>query len=291
MSIGYRTETMMRARNNDGLSLDDMRASLPAIFAEQPHESRSERYVYVSTADVIRALGDEGFRPFEARMSRSRDEERQGFAKHMIRFRSLSTVQGFRQVGDVSFEVVLRNAHDGTAAYDFMAGLFRLVCLNGMVVGDAEIASVHVRHSGNRQAILDKIVDGANAVLQTAPLALEAPRKWSSVELNQDEQMAFAESARTIRFGDADGKVETPITAQQLLHPRRPADTGNDLWRTFQRVQENTVRGGLSATGRDTDGRLRRTTTREVRSVDGDVRLNKALWTLAARMSELKGAQ
>ncbi len=284
----YRTETMLRARNNDGLSLDDMRASLPAIFAAQPHESRSDRYVYVSTAEIIEALGRESFLPFEARVSRSRDEQRQGFAKHMIRFRSTSTA--LRQVGDTCFEVVLRNAHDGTAAYDFMAGLFRLVCLNGMVVADAQIASVHVRHSGNRQAILDKVVEGANAVLQTAPLALEAPRKWSGIELSRDEQMAFADSARVVRFGDADGNVDTPITAQQLLHPRRPSDQGNDLWRTFQRVQENTVRGGLSATQRDADGHVRRSTTREVRSVDGDVKLNKALWTLAARMSDLKAA-
>jgi hypothetical protein len=35
---------------------------------------------------------------------------------------------------------------------------------------------------------------------------------------------------------------------------------------------------------------MRRVTTREVRGIDQDVRLNRALWQLAERMAELKGA-
>ena len=167
------------------------------------------------------------------------------------------------------------------------ASLFRLVCLNGMVVSNGKIADVHVRHSGNRAKILEQVRRGRfqrRFCKGTTQLALEAPRKWSDIELNRDEQHAFGEAARVVRFGDAEGKVESPITASQLLSPRRTADVGSDLWRTFQRVQENTLRGGLTAMGRDDRGRPRRSTTRQVTGIDGDVKLNRALWQLADQM-------
>jgi hypothetical protein len=281
-------DTILRSRTGDGLSLDEMRRRLPSIFADHAHSSRSEKYQYISTADTVEVLQKNGFVPVEARVSHSKDIVRQSFAKHLIRFRSTASPVVERKLGDISFEVILKNAHDGSAAYSFLAGLFRLACLNGMVVSAGDIASVHVRHTGNRAALLDKVVEGAHAVLQTAPLALEAPVKWSGIELSRDEQHAFAESARVVRFGDAEGKVESPIAADQLLHPRRPADLGNDLWRTFQRVQENAVRGGLTALGRNADGHLRRSTTREIKGIDGDVKLNRALWQLADQMARIK---
>jgi Domain of unknown function (DUF932) len=92
---------------------------------------------------------------------------------------------------------------------------------------------------------------------------------------------AVAESAGVPRFGDAD----TPIQARQLLFPRRPEDNRPDLWTVFNRVQENVIHGGLSAMGRDANNRLRRS------GIDGEMRLNKALWTLADQMGKLKTGQ
>jgi len=48
-----------------------------------------------------------------------------------------------------------------------------------------------------------------------------------------------------VRFADADGVKTTPINPEQLLEARCAADQGNDLWLTFNRVQENVIRGGL----------------------------------------------
>jgi hypothetical protein len=279
----------MRASPGQSLSLEEMRARLPAIFATQPHESRSERYVYVSTEDVMEALMEEGFKPVEARVARSRLDGRQAFAKHLVRLR-LDGEPAKRQVGDTALEVILRNAHDGTAAYEIMAGLFRLICLNGMAVSDGTIEAAHVRHSGSKQKQLEQVVSGAFQIIEHAPLALEAPRLWPKIDLSRDEQMVLADGARTLRFGDAEGHVETPIEASQLLHPRRPADEGNDLWRTFNRIQENVTKGGVGYTSRDTRGRARRVSTREVKGIDGDLKLNRALWTLGAEMAKLKQA-
>jgi hypothetical protein len=93
-----------------------------------------------------------------------------------------------------------------------------------------------------------------------------------------------------IRFGDGNGNVSTPIQADQFLRARRVADASDDLWTTFNRVQENTIRGGLQAWGRDGNNRPRRATSREVTGIDQDVKLNRALWMLGERMAALKGA-
>lgn len=288
------TDLALRAEPNQSLTLDEMKARLPAIFAEGAHESRSSRYVYISTQDMLGELMKRDFVPVEARVSRARDD-RAGFAKHMLRLRNRADLElkpyaEGRKVGDTSFEVILRNAHDGTGSYQFMAGLFRLICLNGCVVSDGNLEDVRVLHTGNRQKQLDQVVEGAFTVLDQGPKVMDTVRRWREISLVPDERMALAEAAHHLRFADARGEVATPIQPAQLIQARRPADMGNDLWTTFNTIQENTVRGGLSARGRNANGQVRRATTREVRGIDGDVKLNRALWQLAEKMAELKAA-
>jgi hypothetical protein len=287
-----RHDLIVRSKPNDSLSLEEMKARFPTIFAKEPHDSRSNRYVFVSTETMLRRLVEREFLPVEVRMARSRDESRRGFQKHSIRFRHASDLGGGgeRRVGDTSFEVLLRNAHDGSSSYQFMAGLLRLVCLNGMVVSDGTVGSVKVIHTGSERKQLAAVEEGAFNVLAQGPRVIDKVRAWKTIELKPGEREAFADSARTIRFGDANGKVDSPIVASQLLIPRRSADQGNDLWKTFNVVQENVTRGGLSAIVRDprTLSGVRRRTTSEVAGIDGDIKLNKALWSLAEKMAEIK---
>lgn len=56
-------------------------------FETEAHSSRSARYDYIATADVIAGLRREGFAPVLARQSRLHDTDRNGHTKHLIRFR------------------------------------------------------------------------------------------------------------------------------------------------------------------------------------------------------------
>ena len=260
------------------MSLEQVRAVAPSVFATAPHSSRSERYAYIPTVDILNGLAREGFRVVKAGQSRSRIPGKSDFTKHMLRLRHESTSTALQTLGETIPEVVLVNAHDGTSAYKLMAGMFRLVCLNGMVVADSLVGSLKVQHSGN---ITSKVIEGSFKVLENTHKAVDAAKTWAGIELSDDESLAFAEAAHTIRFGAED----TTINPVRLLAARRHDDQGNDLWRTFNRVQENVIRGGmqgLNATG------TRRVTSRAVRGIDGDIRLNTALWQLAEKMAELK---
>ena len=89
--------------------------------------------------------------------------------------------------------------------------------------------------------------------------------------LDDGEAEVFARSALVLKY-DEPGKT-LPITESQILQPRRFDDNHADLWSTFNRVQENLVKGGL--TGRSANGRQQR--TRPVQGIDQNVRLNRAL--------------
>lgn len=279
---------MMFQRNAHPLTLAEIAAFAPSAMAVSQHSSRSDRYTYIPTSEVIAGMERAGFLPFSATQSRCRDAERRDYTKHLIRFRQMSDIQRAAVVGELVPEIVLVNAHDGTAAYSLMAGIWRFVCGNGMMVSDSTLASIHIRHSGD---IVGQVIEGSLAIAGQSQKALEHVGNWQRLQLTSGEQSAFAEAAHTLRFGDSEGETHTPITAAQLLHLRRHEDSGTDLWRTFNRVQENVIRGGLSAVARDENGRrLRRVSTRQVKGIDQDIKLNRALWQLAERMAELKAA-
>lgn len=266
---------------------EEIRRVAPSAFAVQPYHDRSERYVYIPTISVIEGMERAGFLPFKASQSRTRIPGKGEFTKHMIRFRHTS--QNLQTVGDSTAEVVLINSHDGTSAYKLMAGLFRLVCSNGLVVSDGYQESISIKHFGNVQ---DAVIDGSTRIVENAPKLLSAVKAWEALPLNRGEQLALAEAAHSVRFEqDENGKTQTPIRPEQLLQPRRSEDNRQTLWHTFNVIQENATKGGLGARQEWTQerGRGRIIRTREVKGIDQDVKLNRALWALAERMAELKG--
>ena len=277
---------IVRANTGSSLTLDEMRKSLPSIFAAEPHHSRSDQYVYISTEDMLDKLIDAGFFPVEARMSRTRKEDRRGFTKHMLRFRSRddlnkpdnSTLYG---KAGVAFEVILRNAHDGSGSYQMLAGLIRFACENGLIVSDGTVSEIKVLHRGTRSRLLDAVLESAHTILDQGPKVADSLRLWQGIQLNRDQAIDFAREAHKLRFADSKGLINTAIQPEQLLIPRRPSDLGNSLWQTFNVIQENAIRGGISADARDRRGNVKRSTTRGIKGIDGDVDLNRKLWALA----------
>ncbi|HHI71468.1 MAG TPA: DUF945 domain-containing protein [Rhodobacteraceae bacterium] len=250
----------------------EIRESAPSVFAEDRHQSRSQRYAYIPTYEVLDGLRREGFQPFLACQARVRDESRMGHAKHMLRLRHES-VMGERETN----EIILINSHDGTSSYQMFAGVFRFVCCNGMVVGNM-VEEIRVPHRGD---VIGQVIEGAYRILDQFEVVDESREVMRTLPLTEGEQTAFARAAMQLRWED-----EPAVTESQVLKRRRSEDADDNLWTTFNVVQENLVRGGLY--GRSRNGR--RTRTRAVQGIDGNVALNRALWTLAEEMKRLKAA-
>ncbi|MGF6920613.1 hypothetical protein OKW28_004810 [Paraburkholderia sp. 40] len=264
---------MLRA--DSPLSDDQIRRVAPTIFADGKHESRSERYTYIPTIDVLRGLRNEGFQPFMICQTRVRDEGKREFTKHMLRLRHADQI-----TGEEADEIVLLNSHDGTSSYQMLAGTFRFVCQNGMVAGE-NIADIRVPHKGN---VVQNVINGAFDVLDGFDLIREQKEGMRAVTLDRDEQHAFSRSALALRYDPSDAEAPAPITESQLLAPRRYEDRRNDLWTVFNRIQENLTKGGLH--GRSRTGRSM--STRPITGIDQNVKLNRALWMLADAMRQMK---
>ncbi len=191
----------------------------------------------------------------------------------MLRLRHASQING-----DEANEVVLINSHDGTSSYQMLAGMFRFVCQIGLVCGDT-FADVRVHHKGN---VIDHVIEGAYEVLHGFEQVQDSRDAMRAIALDDGEAEVFARSALVLKY-DEPGKT-LPITESQILRPRRFDDNRKDLWSTFNRVQENLIKGGLA--GRSGNGRQQR--TRPVQGIDQNVRLNRALWLLAEGLRKLK---
>lgn len=260
-------------RSEHPLSDDQIRTVAPSIFADAPHESRSQRYAYIPTATVLTELRKEGFQPFMVTQTRVRDEDRRDFTKHMVRLRHAGQINAAE-----ANEIILLNSHDGTSSYQLLAGMFRAVCKNGLVCGDT-VADVRVPHKGD---VAGQVIEGAYEVLHGFDRALQSRESMQAVTLDAGESGVFARAALALKYDDPDKPA--PITETQVLMPRRVDDRRPDLWSVFNRTQENLVKGGLTA--RASNGR--RQTTRAVQGIDQNLRLNRALWLLADGMRQLK---
>lgn len=253
---------------------DEMRRAAPSIFAEAAHASRTERYSYIPTITVLEALRAEGFEPFNVSQTRVRREGKRDYAKHLVRLRHVNHA-GCKEAN----EIILINSHDGSSSYRMMSGVFRFACANGMICGST-FDEIRIPHKGD---VADEVKKGAHTILDGFGLITERTETMKSIELDGTEQTLFATAALALRYDDAPGGV-TPVTERQILRARRADDVRHDLWSTFNRIQENMIRGGLR--GRNAKGRM--TTTRAVSGIDQNTALNRALWTLADGMARLK---
>ncbi len=259
-------------RSDRPLSDEQIRSVAPSIFAQAAHESRSARYTYIPTIEVLAGLRREGFEPFMVCQTRVRHEHKREHTKHMIRLRHADQITG-REAN----EIILLNSHDGTSSYQMLAGLFRFVCSNGMVCGETA-GDIRVRHNGD---VVGEVIEGAFQVLESFEQADTQREAMQALTVNPGEQAAFARASLALKYDQDDGA--TPVTESQVLMPRRFEDQRDDLWTTFNRVQENLVKGGLE--GRSRNGRATR--TRPVNGIDQNVKLNRALWVLAEEMRRL----
>lgn len=263
-----------KARETVAISDEELRRVVPSIFASQPIEGVSDRYSFLPTSSILQGMRENGWVPVRAEEQSVRAEARRGFQKHLIRFARTEHLQTWEK-NQVRPEVVLLNSHDKSSAYQLHCGLFRLVCLNGMVVADATFERISIKHSGFNP---DSVIEASFKVLGAVPDIMNKVQLFQDRILTDAERLALATGAATYRWEDL---AKAPINPSMLLNPRRYGDEAKDLWTTFNTVQENIIRGGQrDYSRRRPDGR-RMPKSRAINGIDEDMKLNKALWQMA----------
>lgn len=257
--------------------------NLPTIHRDTINQTAryagvSDKYAQVPTSRMLTILADYGWLPSSYSSANVRNAKNLGFQKHALRLRNANiAVQG---VGEYVPEIVLINSHMGSAAFKLLLGAYRFYCANGIVCGDT-YTTESVRHSGfadsEAEAAIARMVD-------RAPRVIEAIEGFRTVQLAEPERIAFAESAIEL-IKDEDEKFA--IQPAALLRTRRYEDrTDASLWGMFNVIQENVIKGGFRRTEAATGYRAPR--ARAIKSVDRNLAVNRALWTLTEKMAALK---
>ena len=232
----------------------------------------SNRYQHLKTIDIVDVCRDGGWEVVSSSAQRVRNEARQGFQKHFVnmRFGKATLI-----VGDCEMRMALVNSHDGLSSVSLFAGLMRKICMNGMHIDIGQFAAIRIRHTNS--SLQEMVLEGANKIAALAPAMDAQIKKMMEFELTPEQQALFAREAVKVIWPNKD---ETYVNADDLLQARRPQDEGNNLWLTYQRLQENAVRGGLqtfSDTGRNNH-------SRRIVSPSRDLSVNTGLFGLAVGM-------
>ena len=186
-------------RSEQALSDDQMRAVAPSVFAESKHASRSDKYEFIPTSQVLAGLRREGFQPFMVAQGATRIEGKAEFTKHMIRLRH----EGQGKVQGQANEIILINSHDGASSYQMLAGMFRFVCCNGLVVGQTA-HDLRIPHKGNVQ---HDVIEGAYRVLDDFQAVGESTQAMKALALDPKQRYWDVKALQKDLKGWGDGQA------------------------------------------------------------------------------------
>ena len=257
------------------LNLEEIGTVCPSALTQEPSNHLSHIYKFIPTTEVIDVLGEHGWHPTQAVQTRIRkgNEDKKNFKKHMIRFRNELNNDISKVIGDTHPEILLTNSHDGSCSFRFHVGLFRLVCSNGLVIADKTFDSFRVMHKGFQK---EDILNVVSKTTEKIPMVVGRVQEMMSKNLTTTQQYDFAKRVADARWGE-----DKMIDVNQMLKVRRIEDAGDDLWSVFNRVQENLLEGGILTITPKDNGKVRRSRSRAIRSIDQNLEVNKMLWSLS----------
>jgi hypothetical protein len=226
---------------NTILTNDNLRQIIPSAYNEQA-PWLTKKYQSISTENIVDEMRSRGWNPTKAIETGTKQQGSNGTAKkhynfHMVHFSHETLSQEMLQkVGDSVPEMVLINSNNGARAFRFEAGIFRLVCSNGMIVKDTEMGSIRQVHMGEFD-----IVPHIEQFVNTTRNNMDRIIQLQNIELGKDVQKELAERAMDIRFS---GSKFQPLI-KDVLKVRRQGDVGNNGWIITNRIQESLIRGGF----------------------------------------------
>lgn len=247
-----------------------------------------ETYGFVNTRDVLDTFNKAGWSPVSTQYGKVK-EERRGFQKHLIRLENplYKSIEGLSQNNNSVPQLVLLNSHDSSTSMQLFFGLVRIACLNGIIAGTA-INSMRLVHS---KSITSKLPQAIDYMVNNFGNFTNQVVALQNKTMSQAAQNEFVKRIYTARLESVNNIQKIDFS---LPHALRAADTGNDAYSIFNRVQEKLIRGGIqyayerqtkNEQGEVIDTRLVHSTTRKIASVTAQVKLNQLVYDTAMELA------
>jgi hypothetical protein len=250
------------------LTETQLRERVPAAFSSSPEPGVSKHYTFVPTFKVIENFKKVGWFPVSARMNNSKGVA--DYGKHTIRFGNKT---GKLEVKEIVPEIVWMNSHDRSFSSVLEMGLGVCVCSNQLVVSESTFSRIMQKHININFEVILKVADEAIKQFDILGNKIE---EYKTINLTKIQKDKFAYIARNAYWGE-----DSIINPKLLLNTRRVEDESDSLWKTYNVIQENIQKGGISYVGpANEEGKLRKRTTRETKNIVRDFQINQTLWAI-----------
>ena len=296
--------TAKKVENHQGLNDEEIKHLCPVAFknsmttSERRKLGLSKHYSFVPTMKVVNDLRTLGYECVDATQVKARKKSTNGYQKHMLTFEHPK--YKVDKVKEVKFsdgrtakfttekateypQLLLTNSHDGGNSFSLSAGIFRLVCSNGLVIKTEDYGSARLVHKGYSFKAVQKLVNDFNVTIDEVLTKVTAMKK---VELTKKQQIEFAKKAALLRFTAKsynEDNIADVVSIDDLLNVDRKEDAGDGLYEVFNRVQESLIQGKyLYATNGKVDrqvGKARK--ARQIKNFKQSIDVNKKLSELA----------
>tara|TARA_B100001564_G_scaffold348325_1_gene350112 strand:+ start:103 stop:906 length:804 start_codon:yes stop_codon:yes gene_type:complete len=262
---------MLNYENSKFLTLEELKETTPSIFTKKGSSNTSKKYTHIPTDRVIKDLELLGWGVVDAKEVKARKGE--GYQKHLVVFRNPDVVINGKDGDTVYPQILLTNSHDAKNSFQFQAGLFRMICENGLVIADEQFEDYKIRHMGYDFETLQGVIKDMIANLN---LTVESMNKMKSIELNEEQQLELAKNLLDIRI-EGTNNTYSQDQISEVNVPQRDEDMTNDLWTRFNVIQENIIEGNFLY---DTIGGKSRQ-ARVIKNFKQDIDLNKKMFKAA----------
>lgn len=230
-------EQIIYTNQNQDISYDLTKTS---TYNNYEHEGTS-KYDVVNTGTIVEYLKSvTNYLPVhysQAKTIRNTD----GKQVHVIRMRHLDDITNPKPTMP---ELVLLNSYDTTKAFKLYLGFFRIACCNGIIAGNT-LESFSQRHINFDFNALSDFIGQLPDTIRT----LEQKRlQWYSRQLTPVERQELALKMLVLRKRDTfytknNNNQYLLYDLNRILRVKREADNKNDLWTTFNKVQECMING------------------------------------------------
>ena len=286
-----------KVKNHQALNDDEIKLLCPVAFKDTMTKAEinklglSNHYSFVPTMNVVNDLRALGYEVVDAKQVNARKKSTKGYQKHMITLEHPK--YKLDQVNEVEIsdgetetqiqkpteypQILLTNSHDGGNAFTLSAGIFRLVCSNGLVIKTEDYGSARLVHKGYSFEAVQTLVKEFEVTVAEVLTKITAMKK---VQLTKDQQIEFAKQAALLRFKSKsynEDNIEKVVNIDDLLNIDRKEDAGNGLYEVFNRVQESLINGKYTYLG--TKDKPRK--ARPIKNFKQNIEVNKKLSELA----------
>ena len=295
--------TQKKVENHQALNDKEIEHLCPVAFKSTMTNSEiqklglSKHYSFVPTMNVVNDLRALGYEVVDAKQVSARKKSTKGYQKHMITLEHPKYT--LDQVNEVEIsdgktetqvkkpteypQILLTNSHDGGNAFTLSAGIFRLVCSNGLVIKTEDYGSARLVHKGYSFEAVQKLVKEFEETVGEVLNKITAMKK---VELTKEQQIEFAKKAALLRFTAKsynEDNISDVVNIDDLLNVDRKEDAGNGLYEVFNRVQESIVQGKYlyAASGKVNAEGTKVRKGREIKNFKQSIDVNKKLSELA----------